>query len=163
MAKNVVDLMSTPPPPSTTKITRETIPEPPSISPIDICKNAMPKTLKERFDWDRDFQVYIKKFPELLTSVQKITTKCPLFEAGGSRLPAPQPSQVPQRLRTVAVISLTFQRNPNNQAEVVASRTTSLIRIDLEPNPPANEQTWDEEGENMDEINREIDELFSDL
>ena len=63
----------------------------------------------------------------------------------------------------MAIISLTFQRNPDNQAEVVASRTTSLIRIDLEPNPPANEQTGDEEGENMDEINREIDELFSDL
>ena len=91
--ENVVDLVSTPPPPSSTKITQELIPDPPSISPLDICKNAMPETLKERFDRDRDLQAYIEKLLELLTSVQKITTKAPLFEAGGSRLTVPQPSQ----------------------------------------------------------------------
>ena len=50
MAENVVDLVSTPPPPYPTKIIQEALPKPPSISPIDICKNYMPKTLKERFD-----------------------------------------------------------------------------------------------------------------
>ena len=85
MAENVVDLVSKPPPPSLTQITQEEIPKLPSISLVDICKNAMPKILKERFDQDRDFQAYIEKLPELLTSVQNITTKCPLFEAGGSR------------------------------------------------------------------------------
>ena len=71
------------------------IPDPHSISPIDICKNAMSETLKEKFDRDRDLQEYIEKLPELLTSVQKLSTKPPLFEVGGSRLPAPQPGQVP--------------------------------------------------------------------
>ena len=46
---------------------------------------------------------------------------------------------------------------------MVTSRTTSLIPTDPEPNPPANESTRDEEGEDMDEISREIEELFSDL
>ena len=100
---------------------------------------------------------------ELLTSVQKLSTKAPLFEFGGSRIPTPQLGQVLQRLRIVAVISLTFQRNPDKQAEVVASWTTSLIPTNTEPNPAANELIGDEEGENMDEINRELNELFFDL
>ena len=63
----------------------------------------------------------------------------------------------------MAVISSTFQRNPNKEAEVVASQTTSIISTNPEPNPPVNELTGDEEGEDMDEINQEIEELFSDL
>ena len=94
MDENVLDLVSTHPPPSPTKITQEHIPGPPYISPIDICKNAMSETLKEKFDCDRDLQTCIEKFPELLTSVQKLTTKAPLFEAGGSRLITPQPGQI---------------------------------------------------------------------
>ena len=54
MTKNVVDLVSTPPPPSPTKITQELIPEHPSISPLNICMNAMWETMKENFDHDRD-------------------------------------------------------------------------------------------------------------
>ena len=123
----------------------------------------MPETLKERFNWDIDLQAYIEKLSELLTMVQKLSTKCLLFEVGGSRLPARQPDQVPQRPRTVAVISSTFQRNPDKQAIVVASWTTSVIQTVSEPHPPAFEQIGDEEGENMDEITQEIDKLFSDL
>ena len=55
MIENVVDLVSTPPPPSPTQITQEAIPELHSISLVDICKNAMPETLKERFNQDIDF------------------------------------------------------------------------------------------------------------
>ena len=113
MVENVVDLMSTPPPLSPTKITQDLIPEPPSISPIDICKNAMSETLKEKFDRDRDLQAYIEKLSEIFTTVQNLSTKAPLFEVGGSRLPATQPGQVPQSLRTVVVISSMFQRNLN--------------------------------------------------
>ena len=54
-AENVVDLVSTPPSLSPTQITQEEIPKLPSISQVDICKNAMLETLKERFDQDRDF------------------------------------------------------------------------------------------------------------
>ena len=163
MVKNVVDLVSTPPPPSPTKITQELILDPPSISPLDICKNAMSETLKEKFNHDRDLQAYIEKFPELLTLVQNLSTKSPLFEVGESRIPSPQPGQVLQRLRMVAVISSTFQRNLNKEVEFVTSQTTSIIPFDLEPNPTVNEPTRDEEGEDMDEINREIEELFSNL
>ena len=123
----------------------------------------MSELLKEKFNCDKDFQAYIEKLPELLTSIQKLSTKAPLFEFGGSRIPTPQLGQVLQRLRIVAVISLTFQRNPDKQAEVVASQTTSYIPTDPEPNPPTNETTGDEEGEDMDKINQEIEELFSDL
>ena len=54
-AKNVVDIVSTPPPPSPTKITEELIPEQLSISPLDLCKNAMSEAVKEKFDRDKDF------------------------------------------------------------------------------------------------------------
>ena len=121
MTENVVDTVSTPPPPSRTKIIQEALTAPPSISPIDICKNAMPETLKERFDQDIDFQAYIKKLPELLTFVQKITTKCPLFETGGCRQRFPQLGQIPQRPRIVAMLKSTFLRNPGKTTEVVAS------------------------------------------
>ena len=54
MAENVMDLVSTPPPPSPTKITQELILEPPSISLINICKNSMSETMKKTIDHDRD-------------------------------------------------------------------------------------------------------------
>ena len=114
--ENIVDLMSTPPPPSLTKITQELIPEQLSISPLDISKNAMSETVKEKFDRDRDLQEYIEKFPQSLTSVQKITTKAPLFKAGGSRLIIPQHGQILQISRTFAIASSTFERNPDKEA-----------------------------------------------
>ena len=52
--KNVVDLVSIPPPPSPTKITEELVPEQLSISPLDLCKSAMSEAVKEKFDQDRD-------------------------------------------------------------------------------------------------------------
>ena len=67
--ENIVDLVSTPLPPSPTNTTQEDNPQIPTIIPIDICKNAMLETLKERFDQDSDFQAYIEKLLELLTSV----------------------------------------------------------------------------------------------
>ena len=73
----------------------------------------MSETMKENFYHDKDLQAYIEKLPELLTSVQKLSTKAPLFKFGRSRLPAPQPGQVLQRSRTVEIISLTFQINPD--------------------------------------------------
>ena len=82
---NIVDLVSTPPPPYPTQITQEYNPQVPTISPVNICKNAMPKTLKRRFDQDGDFQAYIENLLKLLTPIQRITTKCPLIEVSGSR------------------------------------------------------------------------------
>ena len=69
--ENIVDLVSTPPPSSPTQITQEDTPQIPTISPVDICNNAMPETLKEWFDQDGDFQAYIEKLPKILTSIQK--------------------------------------------------------------------------------------------
>ena len=114
----------------------------------------MSETVKEKFDRERDLQAYIEKLPELLTSVQKITTKYPLFETGGSRMTVPQLGQILQRLRDFATASSTFERNPDKEAEVVASRTTSIISIDPKPNPPANEPTREEEGEDIDDISQ---------
>ena len=87
MPETVVDLVSTPPPPSPTKITEELVPEQLSISPLDLCKNAMLEAVKEKFYRDRDLQEFIEKLPEIFTSVQKLSTKAPLFEASGSRKP----------------------------------------------------------------------------
>ena len=53
--EEIIDLVFTPPLPSATQITHEDIPQPLTISPIDIYKNAMLETLKERFDHDGNF------------------------------------------------------------------------------------------------------------
>ena len=84
MPENVVDLVSTPPPPSSTKITEELVLEQLSISPLDLCKSAMSEVMKEKFDQDRNLQDYIEKLPEIFTKVQKLSTKAPLFKVGGS-------------------------------------------------------------------------------
>ena len=55
MDENIIDLVSTPTPPYPTQITQKDNPQIPTIIPINICKNAMPETLKERFDQDSDF------------------------------------------------------------------------------------------------------------
>ena len=52
--ENVIDLVSTPPPPSPTKVTEEQIPEQQLISPLNLCKSAMSEAVKEKFDRDRD-------------------------------------------------------------------------------------------------------------
>ena len=83
MPENIADLVSTPPPPSLTKVTEEQVPKQHSISPLDLCKNAMSEAVKEKFDKERDLQAFIEKLPEIFTSVQKLSTKSPLFEVGG--------------------------------------------------------------------------------
>ena len=104
-----------------------------------------------------------EKFLEIFTKVQNLSTKAPLFEVKGSRLPVSQPSQVLQRPKTVAIIRSTFERNLDKEAEVIARRVTSITPTDPEPQPLAAKLTGGEEQENMEDINREIDQLFSDL
>ena len=66
--ENIVDLVSTPPLPSPTQITQEDIPQLTTFSPVDICKNAMSETLKERLHHDDEFEAFIEKLLELFTS-----------------------------------------------------------------------------------------------
>ena len=132
-----MDLVPTPPPSSPTKITEELIPQWLSVSPLELCKNGMSEAVKEKYNRDRDLQAYIEKLPEIFTTVQKLSTKVPLFEASGSR----QLGQVLQRLKNFTTVTLTFERNLDKEAEVVTSRTTSIIPTNPEPNPPANELT----------------------
>ena len=103
----------------------------------------MPEAVKEKYDRGRDLQEYIEKLPEIFTMVQKLSTKAPLFEAGGSR----QPGQVLQRLKNFATMTSTFERNLDKESEVVARRITSITLTNPEP-------TGDEEGENMEDISR---------
>ena len=72
-----------PPPPSLTKVTEEQVPKQHSVIPLDLCKSAMSEAVKAKFDKDRDLQAFIEKLPEIFTSVQKLSTKSPLFEVGG--------------------------------------------------------------------------------
>ena len=73
--KNIVDVVSMPPPPSPTTVIEEQVLEQHSISPLDLCKNAMLEAVKEKFDKDRDLQAFIEKLAEIFTSVQKLSTK----------------------------------------------------------------------------------------
>ena len=52
--ENIVDLVFTPPPPSSTRITEDQVQEPHSISPLYLCKNSMSESVKEKFEKDRD-------------------------------------------------------------------------------------------------------------
>ena len=67
MPENIVDLVSTPPPPSLTKVTEEQVPKQHSVSPLDLCKSAMSEAVKEKFDRERDLQAYIEKLPAIFT------------------------------------------------------------------------------------------------
>ena len=102
--ENIVDLVSTPPLPSPTKVTEELAREQLSISPLDLCKSVMSEAVKEKFYRDRDLQAFIEKLPEIFTSIQKLSTKAPLFEAGGSR----QLGQVLQGLKNFATLNSVF-------------------------------------------------------
>ena len=139
MPKNIVDIMSTPPPPFSTKVTKEQAPEQHSISPLDLCKNAMSKAVKGKFNKDRNLQPFIEKLPEIFTSVQKISTKSPLFEVGGY-----QPGHEFQS-RTFATITSTFERNPNKEDEVTARRTATITPTVPQTNLPAVVPTGGEE------------------
>ena len=81
--ENIIDLMSTPPPPYLTKVTEEQVPEQHSISPLNLWKNSMSKAVKEKFDKEKYLQAFIEKLPKISTSVQKLSTKSPLFKVGG--------------------------------------------------------------------------------
>ena len=123
----------------------------------------MPETLKERLDQDGDFQAYIEKLPELLTSVHKTTTKFPLIEASASRqILSQQIGQIPQKPRSVGVIKSTFVRNLDKTSQIVTSRTSSIIPFNISHQPPSNEPARDAEEDNLEDINQVINNLFSD-
>ena len=72
----------------------------------------MSEAMKAKFDKDRDLQAFIEKLPEIFTSTHKISTKEPLFEVSGY-----QPGHEAQS-RTFTIITLTFERNLDKEAEV---------------------------------------------
>ena len=79
MPKNVVDLVSTPPPPSLMKITEEKAPAQQSTNPLDLYKSATPETVKAKFDRDSDLQDFFETVHALFKSSQKISTQAPIF------------------------------------------------------------------------------------
>ena len=93
----------------------------------------MSKAVKENFDRDRDLQAYIEKIPEIFTMVQNLSTKAPMFDVDGSRLPVDQPGQVLQQKKTVAIISSMFERNPDKEAPIIGRRRTSIDPVTPEP------------------------------
>ena len=54
----------------------------------------------------------------------------------------------------VAIISWTFERNPEKEAEFITHRVISITPTNLEPQPLAAESTGGEEEENMEDINQ---------
>ena len=122
----------------------------------------MMETLKERFDHDGDFQAFIEKLTELLTSIQKITTKCPLIQSSSPRqILSQQIGLIAQKPRSAGTIKSIFLRNPNKTSQIVTSRTSSFIPFDIPYPPLANESAKDVEEYNLKDINRVIDNIFS--
>ena len=138
MPKNVVDLVSTPPPPSMTKVIEEIVTKQLSVIPLDLCKSAMSEAVKAMFDKDRDLQAFIEKLLEIFKSTHNISTKSPLFEVGGY-----QPGHESQS-RTFATITSNFKRNPNKEAEVVARRTSTITLTIPKADLPATASTGGE-------------------
>ena len=82
--EDVIDLVSTPPPPSPTPVVEEQEPTQQSVSPLDLYKNKIPESVKEKFDKDTELKAFFETLPDLFQSAQKIQTKAPLYT--GSRL-----------------------------------------------------------------------------
>ena len=82
--EDVVDLVSTPPPPSPTPVFKEQELAQQSVSPLDLYKNKIPKSVKENFDKEIKIKAFFETLPKLFQSAQKIQTKAPLYT--GSRI-----------------------------------------------------------------------------
>ena len=98
----------------------------------------MLEAVKEKFDKNRYLQEFIEKLLEIFTSVQKLSTKSPLFEVGGY-----QPGNELQS-RTFATITSTFERNPNKEAKVTAHHTATITLTGHQTNLPAAALTREE-------------------
>ena len=63
--ENVVDLVSTPPPPSPTQIIEEQAPTQKLVIPLELYKSVMPEMVKSKFDKDTNLQAFFETLPAL--------------------------------------------------------------------------------------------------
>ena len=140
MPENIIDLVSTPPPPSPTKITKEQEPTQHSVSPLDLYKSAILNIVKAKFDRYSDLQDLFETLPALFNLAQKISTQAHIFTGQSVQPPI------------IATIMSTFERNPDKEAKVI-TRQSSIIAPTI-PIPQADlPATAPTEGETVDDIN----------
>ena len=76
--EDIVNLVSTPPPPSPTPVVKEQASAQQSISPLDLYQRVIPETVKAKVDKDKEIKAFFETLPELFQSAQKIQTTVPL-------------------------------------------------------------------------------------
>ena len=63
--ENIVDLVSTPPPPSPTLVVEEQEPAQQLVNPLDLYKNKITELVKEKLDKDTELKYFFETLPEL--------------------------------------------------------------------------------------------------
>ena len=63
--EDIIDLVSTPPPPSPTPVVKEKELTQQLVSPIDLYKNKISELVKEKFNKDTELKAFIEMLPEL--------------------------------------------------------------------------------------------------
>ena len=122
--ENVIDLVSTPPPPSSTKIIKEQALTQQLVSPLDLYKSAMLETVKEKFDRDTDLQAFFETLPVLFKSAQNISTQEPIYTERATQPPI------------VATITWTFTRQPDKEGHVTGHLSSTIAPTDLPATAP---------------------------
>ena len=79
MPENVVDLVSTPPPPSPTLVVEEQASVQQSASPSGVYQREILETVKAKVDQDAELKAFFATLPALFQSAHKIQTTAPLY------------------------------------------------------------------------------------
>ena len=116
--ENIVDLVSTPPPPSSTPVVEEQAPAQKSVIPLDLYKRAIPESVKEKFDKNTELKYFFQMLPKLFQSAQKIHTRAPLY-VGSSNHPT-----------VYAHMTSTFTRQTDQEGDVIGETQSTMEHID---------------------------------
>ena len=112
--KTVVDLVSTPPPPSSTPIVEEQASVQQSVNPHNVYQRAIPETVKAKVDQDTELKAFFMTLPALFKSAQKIQTKSPLYA----------------RKKPYATVTTTFTRD--QQGDVIGTSKSVIEPINTD-------------------------------
>ena len=116
----IVDLVSTPPPPSPTLLVEEQALAQQSVSPLDLYKSRIPESVKEKVDKDIELKAFFETLLELFQLAQKIHMRTPLY-TGSSTNP-----------QVIAHIQSTFTRS-NQEGDIIGHVQSTIEQIHPQP------------------------------
>ena len=118
--EDVVDLVSTLPPPSSTPVVEEKSPAQYSVSPLDLYKSRILESVKEKVDKDTELKAFFEMLPELFQSAQKIHTRTLLYTSSRTK---------PQ---VITHLTSTFTRS-NQEGDIIGHVNSTIEHINPQP------------------------------